>query len=844
MNVSEKKARKALIDKAAPPSIHASGAEAQTAVAATPPEQLSAGRQLSSFAALAEHSGELMALASTDGHFCYLNKKGRHLLGWHDPDALPLRSLADCHPAELQPFIATELLPRVQKEGVWEGQLPLLIAGQPAPLLFQFRIFAVEPAENPAKTLLGIIAAEQEAGEPPEKKKSRELHDELEEPVEARIREISESNQILMKQIIVRQQTEEELRRSEEKFRLLFNSGNDAIFAYHLLNDGKASALIEVNDVACKMCEASREELLRLAPEKLFLNPDEQLRRERIDRLREEQHILYEDIFLSLKGSTIPVEINAHLFELDGQPAVLSIARDISSRKRAEKQIREQAALLDKAQNAIMVCDLNDYITYWNKSAERLYGLEGRQAIGNSVLELLYRRNSEQFRRSRRTVLSGGEWSGEVKQVTPGGREVVVESRWTLIRDQEGQAHSVLMVNSDITEKKQIEAQFFRAQRMESIGALAGGIAHDLNNILTPIMTALQILEVRNQDEKSQHLFDTISKNLQRGAEMISKILAFARGVGGEKIAVDIPRLIRDLSKTVLEAFPRTIEMEAEAAPDVCSVSGDPTQLHQVLLNLCVNARDAMPEGGVLTIRAENVQVSREEAGRNPDAHEGRYVRITTRDNGMGMSKEILQHIFEPFYTTKEPGKGTGLGLSTVASIVKGHGGFVQVHSMPGEGTAFEVYLPVLQEQEGGKAVRHKSKRRHELPAGNQEVVLLVDDEEAILDVTRDTLESYGYRVMVCRDGAEAVALYAQHKEEVAVVIIDMMMPVMDGAAAMRALSRINPAVKIIASSGLKGDQKIADFVGQGVVAFLYKPYTAEALLKTLSAVLTNNPSQ
>lgn len=485
---------------------------------------------------------------------------------------------------------------------------------------------------------------------------------------------------------------------------------------------------------------------------------------------------------------------------------------------------------MDKAQDAILVCDLNDYIIYWNKSAERMYGWKTEEAIGNNAFELLFNRDSTQFIASRRAVLEHREWQGELHQVTKEGKEIMVESRWTLVHDNQGEAKSILVVNTDVTEKKKIEAQFLRAQRMESIGALAGGIAHDLNNVLAPILTAVQILQLRHTEEKSQRILNTIEANVKRGADMVKQILTFARGVEGDRMPLQIQHLIYELEKIALETFPKSIKIHLDLPANLWNISGDATQLHQVLLNLCVNARDAMPAGGELAISAVNTVVDEHLARINLDARVGNYLVIRVKDSGVGIPSNIINKIFEPFFTTKDPGKGTGLGLSTVLAIIKSHGGFVSVASEVGKGTTFEVYLPAQAEVEAEGVETGPT----DLLFGNGELILVVDDETSILEITRETLETYNYKVMIAHDGAEAIALYARYKDSIAVVITDMMMPVMDGAATIRALRRISPHAKIIASSGFMEDAKIAQFVGDGIEAFLHKPYTAEKLLGVL----------
>jgi PAS domain S-box-containing protein len=512
----------------------------------------------------------------------------------------------------------------------------------------------------------------------------------------------------------------------------------------------------------------------------------------------------------------------------------VAIRSDITERKRAEEQLHEQATLLDNARDAILVRDLDDKILFWNKGAERIYGWRAAEVVGASIRELIYKADSPRYDRAKQSLLADGEWEGELPHVTKDGREITVESRWTLVRDEGGRPKSVLVINTDITEKKRIESQFLRAQRMESIGTLASGIAHDFNNLLAPIMMSVRLLQNRFTDDESQRLLHLLQASAERGAGLVKQVLSFARGVEGERITLQPRHLIREIVKILRDTLPKSIAVDFSAADDLCVVAGDATQLHQVLMNFFVNARDAMPGGGKLTIRAENIHLDDNYARMNIEARPGRYVCITIADTGLGIQPQVIDKIFEPFFTTKEQGKGTGLGLSTALGIVKGHGGFINVYSEPGRGTQFTIYLPAAPldtfSQRDGSTV--------ELPVGNGELILVVDDETAILEITKVTLEMHGYRALAAADGTEAVALYAQHKDEVKVVLTDMMMPYMDGPATIRALQKLNPTVKIIASSGLTESARAAEASADGAIRFLSKPYTAEKLLETVAQVL------
>lgn len=499
-------------------------------------------------------------------------------------------------------------------------------------------------------------------------------------------------------------------------------------------------------------------------------------------------------------------------------------------RRQVEEMLRQQASLLDKANDAILVRGLDHRITYWNKSAEKLYGWTAEEACGRKVSELLYL-DPAQFEERNSKVLSHGEWAGEVQQVSKSGVVITVEGRWTLVRDIEGKPKCILAINTNITEQKRLEDQFLRAQRMESIGTLAGGIAHDLNNVLTPILMSVDLLNLRIKDASFRETLDTIAASARRGADMLNQVLSFARGMEGQKTQLQVSRLLQDLARIVGDTFPKNIHLRVkDELHESGVVTGDPTQLHQVLLNLCVNARDAMPGGGKLTISAEHILIDAQYAAMNIEAREGPHIMISVEDDGLGIAPELMPKIFDPFFTTKEMGKGTGLGLSTSLAIMKSHGGFFRVYSEPGQGSCFRVYLPTQPSEMMARPVVDEPV----LPRGNNELVLLVDDEAAVREITRQTLEAYGYRVLLAADGAEAVSVYAKQQNEIALVLTDMRMPVMDGSTTIQVLMKMNPDVCIIAASGINSNNGVARSAGAGVRQFLPKPYTAETILRAL----------
>jgi PAS domain S-box-containing protein len=502
-------------------------------------------------------------------------------------------------------------------------------------------------------------------------------------------------------------------------------------------------------------------------------------------------------------------------------------------RRRADERIREQAALLDKAHDAILVHDLSWRVQYWNKSAEALYGWAFEEIKHKDLRTEVLGMEGGQLLDGLQIALAKGEWLGELKQLSRSGKKLIVQSRWTLVRDDVGNPHSVLVINTDVTEQKQLEAQFLRTQRMESIGTLAGGIAHDLNNVLAPIIMGVELLKIKAQDDSSRTMLATMANSAKRGSDMVKQVLSFARGHEGERTPVQVGHLVREMQKIVKETFPKNIDFQVYV-DKVKPILGDATQIHQILLNLCVNARDAMPNGGKILVSIKDVRLSQPEAERFVGAKPIEYVLLSASDTGTGIPPEIIDKIFEPFFTTKEIGKGTGLGLSTVISIIKSHGGFLDLQTEVGKGTAFNVYLPAAESSTAAIAATTLSPELW----GKGETVLVVDDEPAILDLTKSLLGHYGYKVVTAAHGADALALYSQYKDKIEIVLMDMMMPVMDGPTAIRALRQQQSDLKVIAISGLMQSESIKTRLGDPGIPFLPKPFTTETLLEQIRKLI------
>ncbi len=534
----------------------------------------------------------------------------------------------------------------------------------------------------------------------------------------------------------------------------------------------------------------------------------------------------------------------AILTDQSGQPeGIIGAILDITELKKVQEHLLLQESALNAAANGIVITDATGKILWANPAFTTLTGYATKEVTGLTPQVLKSGRQGTDFYQSMwQTISSGQVWRGDLVNRRKDGTLYDEEMTITPVHDAAGKITNFIAIKQDISQRKQMEAQYLRAQRMEGIGMLAGGIAHDLNNVLAPILMSIELLKDIHPDKETQDILHSLRDSAQRGADIVRQVLTFARGIKGERLLVAPKHLIKDMGRVAQEAFPRNIRVSTDVPINLWNVSGDPTQLHQVLLNLCINARDAMPDGGTLSMVARNETVKdlRSEVG--IQIADGDYVVIAVKDTGMGIPPALHERIFEPFFTTKELGKGTGLGLSTVMGIVKSHHGYLRINSEPGKGAEFLVYLPAVKDVLPAAETMEKAA----LPQGEGELVMVVDDEPAITEVAKDILIRNGYRVLTASDGTEAMALVAQNQGKVHLVITDIMMPFMDGVALVRGLRKLAPEVKIIACSGLASGASMISKVDElrrlGVPPIMHKPFTAQKLLVNVNHILHDEP--
>ncbi len=495
-----------------------------------------------------------------------------------------------------------------------------------------------------------------------------------------------------------------------------------------------------------------------------------------------------------------------------------------------EEKISKQAALLDVAHDGIIVCKLDGTITFWNKSAERIYGWASEKAIGENVANILLKNQILKYQDLCNKLL---EKHSLVEEITfyQGSTRSIVNTCWTLVKGTNSEPDLIFITNVDITEKKLLEEKFLRAQRLENIGALASGVAHDLNNILAPILMALQFLRNKIPDKRGQTLVDTLEISAQRGADLVKQVLYFGRGLDSKRSLLQIKHLISELEKIIQETFPKSISLYKDVPYDLWTVSADSTQVYQVLMNILVNARDAMPQGGVIKIVGRNIAIDENYVLMNSNAKVGLYTVITISDNGSGIPEEIINRVFDPFFTTKEIGKGTGLGLATVKDIITEHGGFLELESKLNYGTTFKLFFPAVETEKA-----KQEEKNLQSFSGEGKTILVIEDEAAIREITKASLETHDYKVLTASDGVEALVVFSENKKDISTVIVDLMMPNMDGISTIRILQKMNPDIRIIVVSGTSIKKETSSVLTSlSVESVLNKPYTSEQLLKCLA---------
>ncbi len=546
--------------------------------------------------------------------------------------------------------------------------------------------------------------------------------------------------------------------------------------------------------------------------------------------------LLIEEPLTTAEGNTITLLTSkVPLRDATGAiSGILGTYQDITPLKRVEASAARLAMAVQQAAESIVITDATGTILDVNPAFEKTTGYSREEAVGRNPRMLKSGRHDAGFYQRMWTVLTDGQvWHGRLTNKRKDGTLFDEEVTISPMRDAAGKTVNFVAVKRDITEQERLESQLRRAQRMESIGTLAGGIAHDLNNALAPILMAAELLRVAYPDRATDDL-DLIDAGARRGADLVKQLLTFARGAEGDRLPVKLRPLLSEMERMIRSTFPKNIELRVDNPEGLPAILGDATQLHQVLLNLLLNARDAMPDGGTLSVDAQRTDVEASVETEALEVTPGSYVVLRVTDTGTGIPPAILDRIFDPFFTTKEPDKGTGLGLASALGIVKGHAGFIRVYSAPGHGSTFRVYLPV---HGGGTTEAALAPRIESTLQGNGETILVVDDEPSVRNILRKVLTRMNFTVRTASDGTSALREVSEHGAELRAVITDLHMPQLDGMSFVRVLRSRLPEVAVIVVSGLMGEQAREQFAALGVRAILDKPFAHAELVTALRTI-------
>ena len=642
-----------------------------------------------------------------------------------------------------------------------------------------------------------------------------------------------------------RKRTEEALRESEEKFRVTFESCPDAV-TMSWLEDGR---YVYVNNAFSSLSGYAREETIGKTAFELGLYVNSADRENLVAALRDKGIVDgYEMQFRVKDGRVLDALLSGKLFRYRNEDCLVAITRDITQFKKVQEKLRlsekSYRDLFDSVSDLIYSQDLEGRFTNANRALARIFGYRLDEFIGRKASDFMKPEFKEAF---DTTYLEGikkeGHYEGVSSYFTKGGRKIYLEYRSNLIEPEEGEPF-ISGIARDVTDRilaerevKRLQSQMLQAQKMEAIGTLAGGIAHDFNNLLQAILGYTQILIMPKEDsDPDVPSLRQIEKAANRASELTQQLLTFSRKVESKPRPVSLNQEVRQVEKLLKRTIPKMIEIELRLEEDLETISADPAQLEQVIMNLGVNARDAMPEGGKLLIETESALMDEAYCRDHLGARAGKYVLLTISDTGLGMDKKTLEHIFDPFFTTKEVGKGTGLGLAMVYGIVKSHRGYIMCYSEPGEGTAFKIYFPVTEEEstDTGSGTRGAEP----VPEGGRETILLVDDEELLREVGTEMLKRFGYTILLASDGEGALDLYREKGADISLVILDLIMPGMGGEKCLGEILKLNPRAKVVIASGYSINSRAKNALNAGARAFIKKPYEVNEMLRVVREVL------
>ncbi|HEV8118590.1 MAG TPA: PAS domain S-box protein, partial [Thermoanaerobaculia bacterium] len=643
---------------------------------------------------------------------------------------------------------------------------------------------------------------------------------------------------LAIEDVTERKDAESQLRASEGRYRQLFESAREGI----LIVDAGSGAALDVNPFLLQLVGREKEEILGRKPWELPFAGDPETMRLGFRELTTNSYAFDPDLRLRKKdGGAVHVEALSSVYHLGPQKVAQYNLRDITARREAEREARHQkeftGRVVDSSLDGILAFDRDENLIVWNTAIERIFGVRREEALGRNAFEVLpffeEIGEPEYFRKAKAGEASVSE---DRPYVSRTGREGFFEGHYSPLRDESGSIIGGLAVIREITSRKQFEEHLRQVQKLESLGTLSGGIAHDFNNLLN-IISAYAALLAKDSGKKSPGHLEAINRAVDRGAALVRQLLTFARKSEVQFETVEPNDVAEELKKLLRETFPRKYEVLVETASGLPKITVDPNELHQALLNLCVNARDAMPAGGKLHIRT-SLAPSDEVRRRFSEAPDTDYVLFSVKDTGGGIDEETRARLFEPFFTTKEKGRGAGLGLALVYGIVKSHLGFIDIETQVGRGSDFRIYLPVESGPIEESRPRALARRETPVAQGGNETILFAEDEEMLASAVKTLLESEGYRVLTAKDGQEALEIYGRNGQEIAISILDLQMPRLGGWETFQKLREIDPQARIVIASGDLDRQQRLEVENAGMDGSLRKPYSAGQVMRTVRRIL------
>ena len=638
-------------------------------------------------------------------------------------------------------------------------------------------------------------------------------------------------NIVILRDVTESRRREEALKESEKQYRNLVDNALVGIYKTDLEGN-----VLYANEALIEMLEfESYEDMKSVGVLARYSNLDD--RDIFIKIIKETGKVNDFEVDLLTKSGGLKNVILTGVLEGD---VISGMILDITDRKQAAEERIRLATAVEQAAESVIISDRRGTIHYVNPAFARLSGFSSEEIVGKNFRILKSESHDETFYREMwQKISSGTAWAGRISNKMKDGSLRQFETTISPIRDKNGVIVNFVSVNRDVTQEVALEAQLFQAQKMEAVGTLAGGIAHDFNNLLQVIQGYTEVLQGEvSRNKPGFEALEKIHRSAKRGAELTRQLLTFSRKVQSERRPLDLNREVEQVKRLLERTIPKMIEIELYLSESPAVVSADPIQVEQAIMNLAVNAKDAMPEGGKIVIETEKVKLDEQFCKTHLGARPGEYVLLSISDTGHGMDREILEHVFEPFYTTKDVGKGTGLGLAMVYGIVKNHEGYILCYSEISTGTTFKIYLPAL-EQSGQ---RQKPDETKDLFKGGDETILLVDDEEYIRDLGVELLTDAGYHVLTATDGEEGLELYRKEQKNIDLIILDLVIPGMGGKKCYEEILRISPKAKILIVSGYSANGPGKAALEAGARGFVGKPFDVSHLLETIREILDEEP--